>query len=108
MSNLYRRKGFFARVDIPHQEEVRDGVIEIAVLEARLSAIDVEALPGTRFSEERTRRFIASQQAVGSALRPDAIQAGMRNLNDLPGVGVTGVLQPGAAIGDVRISISIS
>lgn len=106
LSDLYRRKGFFARALVP-QQRVQDGVVEIAVLESRLAAIDVEALPGTRFSEERARQFIVSQQPLGAPLSPDATQTGMRNLNDLPGVAATGVLQPGDAEGDVKLAVRL-
>ena len=106
LSDLYRRKGFFARTLIPEQN-VQSGVIEIAVIESRLAAIDVDALPGTRFSEERARQFIVNQQPLGEPLSPDAAQAGMRNLNDVPGIAATGILQPGEASGDVKLSVRL-
>ena len=49
LSDLYRRKGFFARALVP-QQRVQDGVVEIAVIESRLAAIDIEVLPGTRLN----------------------------------------------------------
>ncbi|MBC8033534.1 MAG: hypothetical protein H7Y03_05275, partial [Chitinophagaceae bacterium] len=58
----------------------KDGVIEIAVIEAKLAAISVDVLPGTRFSEERARQFIVTQQPIGEPLSPEATQSGMRNL----------------------------
>lgn len=106
LSDLYRRKGYFARALIP-QQRVRDGVVEIAVIESKLSAIDIEVLPGTRFSGERARQFIVRQQPLGQPLSPEATQSAMRNLNDLPGVEATGVLQPGDAEGDVKLSVRV-
>ena len=106
LSDLYRRKGYFARALVP-QQAIQDGVIEIAVIEARLAAIDVEVLPATRFSEERSRQFILSHQPLGEPLSPEALQSGMRNLNDLPGVAATGVLQPGDAEGDVKLAVRV-
>ena len=106
LSNLYRRKGYFARAFIP-QQRVRDGVVEIAVIESKLAEIGIEVLPGTRLSEERARQYIMRQQSVGAPLSPEAIQSGMRNLNDLPGVEATGVLQPGDAEGDVKLAVRV-
>lgn len=106
LSNLYRRKGYFARAFIP-QQRVRDGVVEIAVIESKLAEIGIEVLPGTRLSEERARQYIMRQQSVGAPLSPEAIQSGMRNLNDLPGVEATGVLQPGDAEGDVKLAVRL-
>jgi hemolysin activation/secretion protein len=106
LSELYRRKGYFARALLP-QQRIQDGIVEIAVIESRLGAVDVEALPGTRFTTERARRFILSQQPLGEPLSPDAARWGMSNLNDLPGVAATGVLQPGVAQGDVNLAVRV-
>ena len=106
LSDVYRRKGYFARALLP-QQRVREGVVEIAIIESKLSAIDVEVLPATRLSEDRARRYITAQQAAGVPLSPEATQKAMRNLNDLPGVEATGVLQPGDAQGDVKLAVRV-
>jgi hemolysin activation/secretion protein len=106
LSDYYRKKGYFARALIP-QQRVQGGVVEVAVIEGRLAAVDVEVLPDTRYSAERARKFILRQQPQGEPLSPDALQAGMRNLNDQPGVLATGVLQQGDAEGDVKLSMRV-
>ena len=106
LSDAYRRKGLFARALVP-QQPVAGGVVEITVIEGKLAAVDVDVLPGTRLSETRARQTITRQQAVGEPLRPDAVQTGMRNLNDLPGIAATGVLQPGEASGEVKLGVRV-
>jgi hemolysin activation/secretion protein len=106
VSDYYRKRGYFARALLP-QQTVENGVVEIAVIEGRLSAIKVETLPGTRISADRVQGYIESEQRTGEPLKPDSIQSGLRNLNDLPGVSTTGVLQPGTAEGDVNLSLRV-
>jgi hemolysin activation/secretion protein len=106
LGELYQKKGFFARALLPEQR-FADGVVEIAVIESKLGAIEVETLPGTRLSAERARQTILSQQPLDAPLNLDAVRWGMGNLNDLPGVAATGVLQSGAAHGDVNLAVRV-
>ena len=104
VSDVYRRNGLFARALIP-QQRVQNGVVEIAVIEGRLSAIEAEALPGTRLSPERARGYVQAHQRLGDPLHPQEVQNGLRNLNEVPGVTAMGVLQPGEREGDVKLNL---
>ena len=106
VSDVYRRRGLFARALIP-QQRIQGGVVEITIIEGRLSAIDAEVLPGSRISGEQARHYIESQQAIGEPLHPQAVQTGLRNLNELPGAAATGVLQPGDKEGDVKLNLRL-
>ena len=106
LPDMYRKRGLFARVLLP-QQSVLEGIVEVAVLEGKLAAVEAETLPGTRFSADSAKRYITSQHRVGEPLRPDDVQWGLRNLNEVPGVIASGVLQPGESAGDVRMGMRV-
>ena len=90
---LYRGAGYvLARAYVPPQE-IRDGVVEIAVVEGRIGAVEVRG--GTRYDPEVLRSYLAPP-AESPAFRLGRHERGMLLLNDLPGFEVKSTLKPGA------------
>ena len=67
IADYYRQKGYTARAFLPPQE-VTNGVIEIVVLEGKLSGIEIESQASKRLKPEIARRTIESSQPVGEVL----------------------------------------
>ena len=99
VSNYYRSKGYFvARAYLPAQE-IKDGVVEIAVVEGRIGKVSIKAAPGTRLHEQTARQIVSAAAAPGQPIVEKNVERGLLLLNDLPGVDVKSTLVPGATPG---------
>jgi hemolysin activation/secretion protein len=106
LSDYYRRRGYFARVLVPPQT-VGSGIVTIEVIEGRLASMRIESLPGNRLDPEWARTAIERLQRTGEPLRPDAVQTGLRNLDDVPGVFASGIIRPGASAGEIDLEVRV-
>jgi len=99
ISGYYRRKGYFvARAYLPAQE-IKDGIVEIAVIEGRIGSVTVKRAPGMRLTEERAQQIVTAAAAPGQPITEKNVERGLLLLNDLPGVEVKSTLVPGATPG---------
>jgi hemolysin activation/secretion protein len=93
---LYRENGYIlARTYVPAQE-IRGGVVEIAVLEGRVGKIDITGL--RHYNADFLRRYVEprSRERVFEA---GDFERGLLTLNDLPGLSVKSTLRPGTETG---------
>lgn len=98
-----RQKGLMlARAWIPAQE-IRDGVVEIRVVEGRMEGIDIKKTPETRLSDDILKSTLSGAQAEGSSLSGEKIERGLLLLNDLPGISARAVLVPGKEAETTRV-----
>jgi hemolysin activation/secretion protein len=98
IAQRYRADGWFARAYLPEQA-LDDGVLTIAVVEARIGDVRVEGPDdGSRVGEERIRRMLLARQA-DAALSVAALERAALVVDDLPGIAASVVLAPGAAPG---------
>jgi len=101
----YRAHGWFARVYLPAQE-VRDGVVRIAIVEGRLGGVDMES-SSRRSDGDFVRRVVERSLTIGEPLRADGLERSLLLANDLPGIAATGVLEPGSTVGETRLRVKI-
>jgi hemolysin activation/secretion protein len=101
----YRQRGWFARVYLPAQD-VSAGVVRIVVVEGRLGAIKLER-SGERADADLARGIAAGHLAPGEPLRAEALERGLLLANELPGMRVTGILEPGGAIGETDLRLKL-
>mgnify|MGYP001259493330 CR=1 FL=1 len=101
----YQQRGWYARAYLP-QQDVSDGVIRIEVLEGRYE--------GSRLSSESQRAsagfiegVVTHRLRIGEPLSAADLERGILIANDLPGVRVTGLLEPGQARGATRLSLKL-
>ncbi|HEV8458706.1 MAG TPA: POTRA domain-containing protein, partial [Methylomirabilota bacterium] len=82
---FYRERGYIlARAYVPAQE-MRDGVIEIAVLEGRVGRIEVN---GVRWYDPDYIRSYVQPPSEARVFELGSFERGMLLLNDLPGLEV--------------------
>jgi hemolysin activation/secretion protein len=99
VSSFYRRKGYFvARAYLPAQE-IKDGIVEIAVIEGRIGSVTVKRAPGMRLSEATAQQIVTTAAKPGQPITEKNVERGLLLLNDLPGVDVKSTLVPGATPG---------
>lgn len=99
VSRYYRQQGYtVARAYLPPQQ-VRDGALEIAVVEGRLAAVTVQGdaapLPLAALSE-------------GAVVTDAALERALLLASEVPGVTVRSTLQPGAAVGTTELVVDVA
>lgn len=107
ITDHYRDRGFLARALLPDQN-IQNGVVRITILEGKLGDIRIERQRGaSHLSDADVRAHLTARQALGQIVRPDDLQRAISILNDLPGVGASSLLEPGAREGESRLVVSI-
>ncbi len=107
VADLYAERGYLARAYLPEQS-ITDGRITIAVLEGRLADLRVELQPpGLRLTEARARRMLLARQQLGEPVRAPDIQRAVTLLNELPGVSVRSMLEPGQRPGETQLVVAV-
>ena len=104
--DLYISKGFNARSFLPPQE-VKDNVIEIAVLEGKLSDIEIDSTSSNRLKPEIAKGIIEESHSIGDTLEIKKLERGLLLLNDNPGIKQASALSAGANPGDSKLKIKL-
>jgi len=106
IDEFYRSKGFLVRVYLP-QQEIKDGVVHIVVIEGKLEGVDVDEKTKSRLSSAKAKNYITAAQPLGETLLINSLERGMLLLNDLPGVSATSILHPGQEAGTSRLLLKV-
>ncbi|UVH56816.1 ShlB/FhaC/HecB family hemolysin secretion/activation protein [Variovorax paradoxus] len=103
----YKERGYFLAQAVVPVQTVRDGIVEISVIEGRLGKVDVVVAPDAPIAESRVRGFLAPLQP-GEAVSAPAYERAMLLLSDQPGVKVSSGLQEGAQAGTTDLSVEVA
>lgn len=103
----YRERGYFLATAVVPVQTVRDGIVEISVIEGRLGKVDVLVAPDAPLSEARVRGFLSALQP-GAAVSAPAYERAMLLLSDQPGARVSSSLQEGAQAGTTDLSVEVA
>ncbi len=105
ITRFYRENGYpVARAYVPAQD-VRDGVVEISVLEGRYGRVDLENR--SRVKDELVRSYLAPL-APGAAIAGAPLERSLLLLSDLPGVVTPdAALRPGASTGESDLALRL-
>jgi hemolysin activation/secretion protein len=106
VTELLRNKGFLlSRAYLP-QQEVTNGTVEIAVIQAQSDGgVGIKPMAGSRLSEATIRGLVANSIQPGKALRDRDLEEALMLINTLPGVQARAILEQGAAAGSTHVSI---
>lgn len=100
ISRYYRQRGYtVARAYLPPQE-VRDGTLEVAVVEGRLGAINVR---GPAPSTLPLAALVEGEVVTDAALERSLLLA-----SEVPGIAVRSTLQPGASVGTSELVVDVA
>ena len=102
----YRERGYFLAQAVVPVQTVRDGIVEISVIEGRMGKVEVQVAPDAPISEARVRGFLAPVE-VGQAVNAPAYERAMLLLSDQPGLRVTSGLQEGIETGTTDLSVEV-
>ena len=107
----YRSRGYFlAQAYLPAQQ-IRDGVVEIAILEGRLGNVELKPDANSRLRPEFARGILDEHLKEGDPITETGLERPLLLLSDLPNVVVSSEIGPstksiGAA--DLRVNIKES
>jgi hemolysin activation/secretion protein len=104
----YRERGYFLVQAYLPQQEIKGGIVEIAVIEARIGKVSLNLKAGTRFSETMVRGILEHHLAEGDIITETGLETPLLLLNDLPNASVTSEIKPSQTLGSADLVISVS
>lgn len=108
ITRFYRDRGYFvARAYVPAQD-IRDGIVEITVLEGRIDRVSVKPMGETRLRDDVIEATLRAALPAEGLIREAELERGLLLLNEIPGVDVRAVLLPGAALGTSAVTAELS
>ncbi|HEY7320395.1 MAG TPA: ShlB/FhaC/HecB family hemolysin secretion/activation protein [Candidatus Binatia bacterium] len=100
----YRERGYsLARAYIPAQE-IKDGIVDITVLEGRVGEIIVRG--NTNYSSEFIQKSFAPA-ANNGAIKQSSLERSLLLLNEYPDLKATAVLEAGKEVGTTDIVVNV-
>lgn len=105
LDQYYQQHGYYSHTLLPAQD-IKDGLVELIVLEGRLGKIEVDAASNP-YANNRISNTLQSGQAIQDYLKLADIQRGILLLNDLPGGRVEATLKPGTNSGEADLNLKI-
>ncbi len=107
----YRANGYFlAQAYLPAQQ-IKDGVVEIAILEGRLGTVELKPDPKARLRPEFAKGLLDHNLKEGDPITEVSLERPLLLLSDLPNVVVSSEIGPSTkAIGaaDLRVNLKES
>lgn len=107
VANHYKRHGYFLAYAYLPAQEVKDGIVTIAVMEGRVGEVRIRMDENAKVSEDTVRRFIDANIKPGDLITDRTLEYGLLLLNDLPGVTIKSTLTPGSAPGTADVVVAV-
>jgi hemolysin activation/secretion protein len=104
----YRERGYFLVQAYLPQQEIKGGVVEIAIIEARIGKVAVNLKEGTRYSEGLVRGIVENHLVEGAIITETGLETPLLLLNDLPNAVVTSEIKPSQTIGSADLVVTVS
>lgn len=104
----YRERGYFLAQAYLPQQEIKGGVVEIAVIEARIGKVAVDFKAGTRYSETMIRGIVESHLHQGDIITENSLETPLLLLNDFPNAVVTSEIKPSQTLGAADLTVHVS
>lgn len=104
----YRERGYFLSQAYLPQQEIKDNIVEIAVIEARLGKVMVDIKEGTRYSDNLVRGIVNAHLREGQLVTETGLETPLLLLNDLPNAVVQSEIKPSQTVGAADILVRVS
>jgi hemolysin activation/secretion protein len=103
----YRSRGYFLAQAYLPQQTIRDGVVQIGVIEGRVGEVSLDSKPGVRISDNLLAGIVATHLKQGQIITETGLERPLLLINDLPGASVTSEIRPSKTIGaaDLRVNV---
>ena len=109
ITGYYRARGYFvANAYVPAQE-IKDGIVEIKVLEGGLDRLEISPLESNlRLDTGVSQSIMRNALQQDGVLRERDVERGLLLLNDLPGINARATLRPGSSLGTTLLMTQIA
>ena len=103
----HRERGYFLAQAYLPQQAIRDGVVEIAVIEGRIGVVELQRRPATRLSEWLLAGILNAHLKSGDIITETGLEKPLLLINDLPTAAVTSEIRPSRTVGaaDLRVNV---
>lgn len=105
VESIYARSGYGATQVILPEQEIKDGIVRLRVVEAKLGAIRIE---GNQFFDDANVRASLPALVPGQPLATDRLAAELRLANESPVKQTTVVLKPGGREDEVDAEVRVA
>lgn len=103
----YRSRGYFLAQAYLPQQAIRNGVVQIGVIEGRIGQVELEKKPSVTISDRLLAGIVATHLKQGEIITETGLERPLLLINDLPGAQVTSEIRPSRTIGaaDLRVNV---
>ena len=103
----HRERGYFLAQAYLPQQAIRNGSVEIAVVEGRVGIVELQRRPATRLGEWLLAGILNAHLKTGDIITETGLEKPLLLINDLPTAAVTSEIRPSQTIGaaDLRVNV---
>ena len=103
----HRSRGYFLAQAYLPQQAIRNGSVEIAVIEGRVGHVELLRRPATRISEWLLAGILNAHLKSGDIITETGLEKPLLLINDLPTAAVTSEIRPSQTVGaaDLRVNV---
>jgi hemolysin activation/secretion protein len=104
---FHRERGYFLAQAYLPQQAIREGVVEIAVIEGRIGTVELQRRPATRLAEWLLAGILGQHMTTGDIITETSLEKPLLLINDLPTASVTSEIRPSDTPGaaDLRVNV---
>jgi len=106
----YRERGYFLAQAYLPQQAIRNGTVEIAIIEGRVGVLELDRKPASRLSERLLAGIVGAHLKEGEVITETGLERPLLLINDLPTAQVTSEIRPSRTVGaaDLRVNVDSS
>ncbi|MGQ0546975.1 MAG: ShlB/FhaC/HecB family hemolysin secretion/activation protein [Betaproteobacteria bacterium] len=104
---FHRERGYFLTQAYLPEQTIRDGVVQIGIIEGRIGEIEIVRRPATRLREGLLAGIVGSHWRQGQIITETGLEKPLLLINDLPTAAVTSEIRPSRTLGaaDLRVNV---
>lgn len=103
----YRSRGYFLAQAYLPQQAIRNGIVQIGVIEGRIGEVELDRKPAMRIADSLLAGIVGQHLKQGQIITERGLERPLLLINDLPGAQVTSEIRPSRTVGaaDVRVNV---
>src|SRR3954467_1433673 len=104
---FYRARGYFLAQAYLPQQTIRDGGVEIGIIEGRVGEVELDRRASSHISEKLLAGILGAHFKQGEVITETGLERPLLIINDLPGAQVTSEIRPSKTVGaaDLRVNV---
>src|SRR5690348_7439396 len=105
---FYRARGYFLAQAYLPQQTIRNGSVEIGIIEGRIGQVELDRRSGTRIADSLLAGILGTHLKQGEIITETGLERPLLIINDLPGANVNSEIRPSKTVGaaDLRVNVS--